>query len=91
MNNDKETTENIVEAVEFIPTVKPLIPKSKALFVYRFESGNFSKVKYTVTAKTYEEAVNKLKEAVSDDDITKLKLEEVVEWKIENSKTNSTT
>jgi len=66
--------------------VKPLIPKAKAIFVYKFESGNFNKVKYTVTAKTHEEALEKLRHAIGIDDVSKLKLEEMIEWKIENGK-----
>jgi len=82
--NDTIETQVVDEVSQVIN--KPLIPKPKAVFVYRFESGNFNKVKYTVTAKTHEEALEKLRHAIGIDDVSKLKLEEMIEWKIENGK-----
>ena len=78
-NNEPEINKN--EIVKQEPTT--LWPAAKPLFVFRFESGNLSKSKYVVTAKTKEEALDKLRDSLGEDDVSHLKFESMVEWKIE--------
>ena len=89
MNNNKEieTTQEVVNtdasvSVSIWPIIKPL-------FVFRFESGNLSKSKYAVTARTKEDALNKLRESLGEDDIGHLKFESMTEWRVE-TETNKT-
>ena len=81
-NINKEIEEVKQEEV----TPKPeqtLWPATKPLFVFRFESGNLSKSKYVVTARTKEDALNKLRESLGEDDISHLKFESMTEWRVE--------
>lgn len=64
---------------------KSLIDTSP-LFVFRFVSGTLSKKQYAVTAKTMEDALEKLKIAIGEDDVKDCNFESMTEWKIENAK-----
>lgn len=78
-NNETETNKETIVKQE----TTTLWPASKPLFVFRFESGNLSKSKYVVTAKTKEEALDKLRESLGEDDVSHFKFESMTEWKIE--------
>lgn len=84
MNDNNKEIETTQEVVNNDTTASgSLWPVVKPLFVFRFESGNLSKSKYTVTARTKEDALNKLRESLGEDDIGHLKFESMTEWRVE--------
>jgi hypothetical protein len=82
-NINNEIEELKQEEVVVKPEQTSLWSGNKPLFVFRFESGNLSKSKYVVTARTKEDALNKLSESLGQDDISHLKFESMTEWKVE--------
>jgi hypothetical protein len=64
---------------------RPFFPKALPEFIFTFESGLVTPVPYVVLAKTYEEAIEKIRVALNITDLSHLKFKSMTQKEIANT------